>query len=141
MHRSVVACCLLALLFLTGCGEKGPGLVPVKGKITYGGGPWPNATGKVNFTPLEPAAGFPRLGGTADLAQDGSFTVKSTGENKYGLVPGKYRINIENWEVMPSMEPGAPKEKSYIPAGFQPPEVEIKVDEKSKNVSFDVPKP
>ena len=126
----------VVVLFLTGCGEKGPGLIPVKGKVTYAGGAWPKP-GTINFNPTEPAAGFPRLNGTAAFDTDGSFTVKSTGD-KFGLVPGKYKIVIECWDVMPSMETNNPG-KSYVPETFTQ-EVEILVGDSSKNVTFDVPK-
>jgi hypothetical protein len=128
--------CLLFFSLLLGCGEKGPGLIPVTGKVTYGGGAWPVA-GNINFNPVEPAEGFPRLGGTATFNPDGAFTVKSTGD-KYGLVPGKYSINIECWEVLPSMETNNPG-KSYVPEGFQH-EIEIKPGEKKKEVTIDVAK-
>ncbi|HTN74035.1 MAG TPA: hypothetical protein VL096_02265 [Pirellulaceae bacterium] len=137
MPQKLLTITLVGLILLTtGCGEKGPGLIPVRGKVTYGGGAWPKA-GKINFNPVEPAAGFPRLNGTADLATDGSFVVQSTGD-KMGLVPGKYQVVIECWETLPSMETNQPG-SSYLPGNFQQ-EVEIKVGEKSKDVSFDVPK-
>jgi hypothetical protein len=122
---------------LIGCGEKGPGLIPVTGKVTYGGGDWPKP-GNINFNPVEPAEGFPRLNGTAEFATDGSFTVKSSGD-KMGLVPGKYMIALECWEEMRSMETNNPG-KSYIPDGYQPEQVEISVGESKKEVTFDVPK-
>lgn len=138
MMRSLKRLCCLALLVATfGCGDQGPGLIPVTGKITYAGGAWPKG-GMINFNPVEPAAGFPRLNGTAEFGPDGSFVVKSTGD-KQGLVPGKYAINIECWETTPSMETGAPG-KSYVPGTFQAPAVEIAVGDKSKEVTFDVPK-
>ena len=128
---------LLALTVTTGCGEKGPGLIPVTGKITYGGGDWPKP-GNVNFNAVEPAEGFSRLNGTAELATDGTFTVKSTG-TKMGLMPGKYMVMIECWEEMPSMETNTAG-KSYVPADFPPQEVVIAVGDKKKEVTFDVPK-
>ena len=126
---------VLVLLF-TGCGDKGPGLIPVKGKVTYAGGAWPKP-GNVNFNPTEPAAGFPRLNGTASFGTDGAFTVKSTGD-KLGLVPGKYKVVVECWDVMPSMETNNPG-KSFVPETFNY-EMEITVSDKSKDVTIDVPK-
>lgn len=136
MLRSLMA--IAVLLAASGCGDSGPGLIPVTGKVTYGGGAWPKS-GHINFSAVEPAAGYPTLNGTAELAADGTFTVKSSGD-KFGLVPGKYAVSIECWEVMPNMEMNPPDfGKSYIPADFKAPEVEIAVGEAKKEVSFDVP--
>ena len=130
---------MFVMLAAVGCGDKGPGLVPVTGKITYGGGAWPK-TGYVNFSSIEPAAGYPTLNGTAELNTDGTFTVKSSGD-KFGLVPGKYAVSLEAWEETPNMETNPPSVgKSYIPEGFKAPEVEIAVGDSKKEVNFDVPK-
>jgi predicted small lipoprotein YifL len=136
--RTLIAGSLLSLFVLfTGCGDKGPGLIPVTGKVTFGGAAPPKA-GNVNFNPVEPAAGYPRLNGTAEFGADGTFTVKSSGD-KMGLVPGKYVVSIECWEEMPSMETMKPG-KSYVPGTFQSPTIEIAVGEKKKEVTIDVPK-
>lgn len=137
LRTSLSCIALLFVLTAVGCGDKGPGLIPVTGKVTYGGGDWPKA-GNINFNPVEPAEGYPRLNGTAEFQPDGTFTVKSSGE-KFGLVPGKYMITLECWEEPPSMETTNPG-KSYIPDGFQPPQVEIAVGDSKKEVTFDVPK-
>ena len=133
---------LAATLFLTtclGCGERGPGLIPVAGQVTYGGGAWPQA-GKIYFNPVQPAEGFSKLSGSADFAADGSFTVQSTG-NKQGLLPGKYRVNLECWEEQPSMAGATPTPgKSYVPEGWVSPEIEIPVGAASHQVTIDVPK-
>jgi hypothetical protein len=135
---SLVILCCTPLLLLAGCGDKGPGLIPVTGKVTYGGGPWPT-TGNINFNPVAPAEGYPRLNGMAEFGPDGSFTVKSTGD-KWGLVPGKYMVTLECWEELPSMENNSPG-KSYLPDGWTSPEIEIAVGEAKKVVTIDVPKP
>jgi hypothetical protein len=134
MTRLLASSLLLVLTLLIGCGDKGPGLIPVTGKVTYNGGAWPTP-GNINFNPVEPAAGFPRLGGTATFNTDGAFTVKSTGD-KFGLVPGKYNVNVECWEELPSMEANKPG-KSYVPDGFTH-EIEIKPGEAKKEVTIDV---
>jgi hypothetical protein len=130
---------LLLLPLLCGCGDKGIGLIPVSGKVTYGGGEWPKA-GKIYFTPVQPAEGYPKLGGSADFGTDGSFKVQSSGD-KQGLVPGKYRVNLECWEVPPSMESATPSSgKSYVPDNWTSPELEIPVGKSSHEVTIDVPK-
>lgn len=137
MARVVV--CVAVVLLLVGCAESGPGLVPVTGKITYGGGDWPKP-GYINFNPIEPAQGYPALNGSAELRTDGTFEVTSTG-NKKGLVPGKYSISLECWDEMPNPEATPPSVgKSYVPDGFTPPTLEISVGEASKQLTFDVPK-
>jgi hypothetical protein len=130
---------LLCLALLTGCGDKGPGLIPVTGKVTYGGGGWPRA-GKIYFNPIQPAEGFSKLNGSAEFAVDGSFTVQSSGD-KRGLLPGMYRVNLECWEELPSMDGANPSPgKSYIPDGWVSPEIEIPVGASSHQVTIDVAK-
>ena len=65
------------------------------------------------FAPSEPAEGFPRRPGTADFNEDGEFEASSfkTGD---GLLPGKYVVNVECWEVPPSMGAGPPA-KTAVP--------------------------
>ncbi len=80
----------------------------VKGKITRNGGPWP-VKGGVVFACEEPAPGFDNEPGSSDIAPDGSYSVS--------LLPGKYVLNLESWEVPPTMEaPGS--EKSYLPKSY-----------------------
>jgi hypothetical protein len=133
-----VVCCLLSML---GCGPSRPDTVPVSGRLTYGGGDWPKP-GRVYFTPLEPAEGFPRRAGRADFEPDGRFRV-GTWEDGDGLMPGKYRISIECWRKPPSM--GDPDTLSYVPvelriASRSPWEIEIAVDGDPVEIERDVPK-
>lgn len=97
-----------------GC-DSGIRTVPVKGKITYGGGDWPRE-GMLFFAPVEPAPGTPRRGGMADFDHQGNFVVATFGERD-GLVPGDYRVNVQCWEVPPGMN-GQPA-KSYVPKQYQ----------------------
>ena len=132
------ACAALVLPWLALGGCRDPvGRVPVSGKITYGGGPWPTA-GVLYFKPLEPAAGFPQLTGIAHFDPSGTFTVESTGHER-GLVPGRYAVQVECWETPPNME-GKPV-KSHVPAGYRLPDLTVEAGAASKSVSFDVPKP
>jgi hypothetical protein len=107
---------ILAALLPSGCGPKGPEIVPVEGTITFGGGPWPTA-GVVYFT-LDPSAtgtaGHPALG-KFDL--DGKLTV-TTFQKGDGLMPGKYKLAVECWEVPPQMNSPIPA-KSYVPERYQ----------------------
>ena len=135
-----VALCLLAL----GCQKVGVPLVPVEGKVTYGGGEWPKP-GMLYFAVKEPGNDMPRKPGTSILATDGSFKAKTFTDGD-GLVPGKYVVNIECWEVPPSMGPKASMGKSYVPENFQSGAksgfvIDVPFDaEGPVKVEFDVPK-
>ena len=105
---------LLALPLLGGCG-RGPGVVPVQGKITLRGGNWPSE-GFVVFSPIQAAEGQPLVPGMARLEMDGSFAAK-TGEHN-GLMPGEYLVAITCWERAPTDAQGG---KSAIPARYGDP--------------------
>lgn len=108
---------LLAATLVAAIGCKdGPQTVPVSGRVTLDGGPWPRR-GMLFFAPVEPAEGFPRRPGVADFQEDGVFEATSF-EPGDGLLPGKYLVNVECWEVPPSMGPGPPA-KSAVPADQQ----------------------
>ena len=111
-----IAHCLLVLLVLAGCGRKGPEVVPVEGTITFGGGAWPKP-GALYFTVDAPAAGMPGRPALAKFDTDGNVTV-TTFHNGDGLIPGKYKMSVECWEVPPQMN--APtKAISYVPKRYQ----------------------
>jgi len=135
---------LFFLLFagLPGCGSGRQKSIYVGGQITYGGGPWPKG-GTIYFNPVKPAPGFNARSGTGDFGPDGAFVVKSF-EDSPGLAPGTYSVNIECWEVPPSMEGKTPP-KSFVPAEFQPGgksafSLEVKPDDSPHNLKYDIPK-
>lgn len=118
MKQAKTTCLLLlvALLALSaGCGG-GVTTVPVSGRVTLDGGDWPRR-GILYFACKEPAEGYPRRTGIADFEPDGRFTVTSFNKGD-GLVPGEYVVNIECWEVPPSMT-GGPPAKSAVPKKYQ----------------------
>lgn len=140
-------CCLTLAVVLTscwGCQKAGVPLVPVKGKVTYGGGAWPKP-GTLYFAVKEPAPDMPRKPGIAQFGVDGKFSVRTFTDGD-GLVPGKYVVNIECWEVPPSMGETPGPGKSYVPQLYQSGSssnfmVDVPLDAKSPvEVSFDVPK-
>jgi hypothetical protein len=147
MRFSVSICTLLAafvLLSASGCQEAGVPLVPVEGKVTYGGGDWPQR-GNLYFAVKEPATDMPRKPGTAVLNIDGTFKAKTFVDGD-GLVPGTYSVNIECWKEPPSMGPQASQGISYVPekhrsgatSGFL---IEVPMDAKEPiKVEHDVPK-
>ncbi|MBN2022586.1 MAG: hypothetical protein JW809_07305 [Pirellulales bacterium] len=116
-----VAACLAAAT-IAGCGDSGPTRVPVRGKVTFDGGP-PPGPGTVFFAPLKAAQGFPMRPANANFEQaDGIFAVTSvqTGD---GLVPGTYKVIVECWRRPPGAtgEPGV----SWVRANWNAPDLEI----------------
>ena len=79
---------------LAGCGQKGPALYPVTGKVTGADGkPLEHAT--VVFHPLDsadPNAVKPH----GKVAADGTFTLTTTTAGD-GAPPGEYRVTVEQW--------------------------------------------
>jgi len=129
-----VAVAVVSLLPL-GCGPAGPNLVPVRGKVTYGGGPWPKP-GTITFTGGQRPA-------SAEFDAEGNFTVMSFDKQK-GLTAGKYKVAIECWDVPPSMDkPGA--EKSFVPQKFRNPstsglEIVVEPGKPITDLKFEIPK-
>lgn len=127
---------LLAAAFccFTSCGPAGIPRVPVKGKITYGGGDWPKPP-IFDFAPLQAAPGLPATPGTAAVEPNGEF--------KVDLVPGTYVVNITCWEIEPAPDDPS-RAKSYVPKRFEEadakPKVEVPVGSKGVDFTFDIPK-
>ena len=128
-----------AAVLPAGCGSNYPQTVPVSGRVTMDGGAMPGP-GRLYFTPAEPAQGFPRHPGTASFESDGHFTV-TTFESADGLMPGRYLVAVECWEVAPAMGGQAPK--SYLSPKYQAAkssgwEVVIEPGSSRRFVEFDV---
>ena len=79
-------CALAALVLAAGCGDSGPKVVPVRGKVTYNGNPVTRGT--VTFTPA--AGGAPATG---EIGSDGTFSM-TTFRSGDGAVPGKHKVFI-----------------------------------------------
>ncbi len=84
---------LMGGIAVSGCNRGISGLVPVSGKLTYNGGPWPKK-GSINFSPVlvEDKALLPAM---AHVEEDGSFVVKSA--DSLGMRPGEYLVVIRCW--------------------------------------------
>ena len=108
----VTVCCLLLLLLLSGCGRKGPEVVPVEGTITLDGGPWPKP-GTLYFTAETSSSGLTSRPAMGAFDTDGNLTV-TTFKKGDGLIPGKHKIRVECWETPPRMGSTTPP-KSYLP--------------------------
>lgn len=134
------SCAALVLLAgLVGCGQEGPERVLVSGRVTYGGGDWPKA-GVIYFTPLENAPGMTLHPGLGYFDTDGDFEAQTFGPGD-GLVPGKYRVRVECWEVEPSPDPKHGPPKSYVPDKYTLPDLAIAPGTSGPlTPAYDVPK-
>ena len=127
MRRSCVLLFCFVLLFVAGCGEDGPKLVPVEGTVTWNGKPLAGAF--VRFQPVD-LSGAPSYGETDE---DGHYVLKFT-QKRDGAMPGMHTVSIET------------KNKLTKTAELLPPEYnekstlqrEVK-DEKSTVINFDLP--
>lgn len=86
-------CSILALAVVAGCGNSGPAVVPVEGRLTLDGNSLANKS--LIFTPIENTQGQ-GAGGTSDA--EGKFTLKAMvpGATKEyeGILPGRYRVMV-----------------------------------------------
>jgi hypothetical protein len=112
-RRSLVISALL--LASVGCSSGLPQTIKVSGHVTFDGQP-PPGPGTVYFLPTEAGEGFPSRPATGDFDKSGSFKAQ-TFDPGDGLMPGKYIMHIECWEVPPNME-GKPF-KSFVPKKYQ----------------------
>lgn len=126
------------LFIIAGCGHSGPELVPVKGQVTYGGGPWPKP-GVFFFTPVDSGAG---RAGSANFDTEGRFQVNSyqVGE---GLYTGIYRLSAQCWNG--EVVIGGPLPLSFVPPKYrsgQSSDLEITVEpgRRSVEVNLNIPK-
>jgi hypothetical protein len=98
--------------------------VPVRGKVTLDGGPWPRE-GTVNFTPTATAqavGGAKSRPGSARFGVDGSFTVGSY-EAGDGLFPGTYTVAVDCASAPPQMSSTgqAVEAPNVVPKKYQNP--------------------
>lgn len=123
----------LAPMAMPGCGgvESEKGLVPVSGKVTLDGGPWPRP-GQITFAPTN-AGKSPDAAAVSAVAKfetDGSFVVGHEGSS--GLKPGQYFVAVDCPEGEPEMPLPGQKvvDKNAAPKKYRNPE--------SSGLSFDV---
>jgi hypothetical protein len=123
-------------IVLSGCGED-RGLVPVTGRVTFDSQP-PPKPGRLQFGPIEAAAGFLQRPGMAMFDASGKFEVSSY-EPGDGLTPGKYRVNVICVERDPAPVPGGFDAVTYVAPGYKPHEVVIAAGSKPITLAIDVP--
>ena len=85
---------IMAGLLTVGCGDSGPPVVPVSGKVTLDGKPLSGAS--VTFVPAGEAAGT--FGGSATTDGEGAYTLLNTKGAK-GVSPGDYRVTVSKAEL------------------------------------------
>jgi hypothetical protein len=85
MRRLFLLALLSLGLLLAGC-NRGPGLVPVSGRVMFEGKPVKEVI--VNFQPAQTTAGNGALGGTD---ADGRFTLTDS-RGQAGAYPGEYKV-------------------------------------------------
>jgi hypothetical protein len=87
-------CRLLATIAVTvllvGCGDSGPVIVPVSGRVTLNGKGLANAS--VTFQPIDAKDNAPGSGAFTDV--DGRYTLKIIGKETEGAVVGKHKVRI-----------------------------------------------
>ena len=127
---------MVLLLLVAGCGRDLPDMVVVQGTVTFDGGPCPGP-GKIFFGPIEAAQGYSLRPAVAFFDTDGAYQVESF-RDAAGLVPGRYEVAIQCWEVEPG-EDGVPG-KSFVPGDYQPGELDVDPTATEAIVAnFDVP--
>jgi hypothetical protein len=78
----------MLLVGFAGCGNSGPEVAQVYGKVTYNGEPV--TKGNVSFVPMDPENTSPAAG---KIQSDGSYELQ-TFEPGDGARPGKYRVAV-----------------------------------------------
>jgi hypothetical protein len=140
MKRLFALCIVIAWLgLIAGCSDNGLPMVPVRGKVTFAGGP-PPKPGTITFMPMTVDVGLPRRPGTANFGTDGEFQVTSFREND-GLVAGTYQAAIECWMREPSAsDPTTFERFNHVPKSYEPEPVVVNADADEVVVNLDVPK-
>lgn len=135
-HCSIALCALF--LLYTGCGKSSSvDVVPVSGNVTIAGAA-PTKEGRITFTVIEPAEGYPSRPGTARFVADGSFVATSFEEGD-GLVPGRYSAVIQYYEQEPTDDdPTSYDRLNLVPKDYRP-EVVVGKTAGSVEANFDIP--
>jgi len=138
LRRLLAACVVLCA---AGCDSGLPQTIPCEGKVTFDGGPCPKP-GTLYFTPIEPAAGYPMRPAVGHFDIDGQFSA-TTFEPGDGLIPGRYKVGIDCWEVEPNTD-GIPavslvseKHRNPETSGF---EISVSPDGDPQEFNLDVPR-
>ena len=135
-RRALIIALGAGFILATGCGDGGPEIIPVHGKVMFGGKS-PPGPGTVYFAPLAAADGASMRPGSADFNLDGMFRARAF-KVKEGLVPGTYRIQIYCWKRPPDFMSDI-RAGNLVPNNFHPPDLTIEPGTKGPiAVEYDV---
>jgi hypothetical protein len=125
--RLLIGTLIVALIALIGCRDSGLPTIPVRGKVTFAGGP-PPKPGSIAFSPIRVQEGLPNRPGRGNFGTDGEFEITSFQEND-GLIPGTYQPHIECWLQNPNPNvPSTFDTYNAVPKDFQPETVTVDAD-------------
>jgi hypothetical protein len=127
---------VFVLICVAGCGKNSSLTKQVRGQVTFHVAA-PPKEGQITFAPIEAAATLPRRPATGDFDTSGTFKLTTFTEED-GIIPGKYRVNINCWREPPTLK--TKLSANYVPAGFK---FEVTVDENADEpveLQIDVPK-
>jgi hypothetical protein len=137
---------LVGVIVVSGCNHGITGLVPVSGKLTSDGGPWPkkvsgHSAWSITFSCTKKAGDHPTLPAEAHLNEDGSFVVQTS--SSMGMAPGEYVASIRCWVEDPS-EDGTNKGKNAVAERYRRPQtspLKVSVPEGSEPIvlNWDIP--
>jgi hypothetical protein len=137
MPSVIASALLLSLMASSGCNSRGVPIVPVRGRITYGKGDWPKP-GVVYFTGKSAAGDLPLRPAVGHFDVQGNLVVTSFDKGD-GLIPGRYALGVECWEISPGMN-GSPG-KSYSPKKYQNAStsgLEVNADPEAGRIELDI---
>jgi hypothetical protein len=138
MKTHVAISLALIVMGLNGCSDNGLPLVPVRGKVTFAGGP-PPKPGSVAFAPIAVADGLPHRPGTANFDTSGEFEVTSFREND-GLIAGTYQASVDCWLQNPNpSDPRTFERYNAVPKDFSPPPITVDSEAGEVEIVIDVP--
>ena len=125
---SGLALSLAIMLSALGCGGPDrPPTVKVSGNVTFDGAA-PPTNGTIYFNPIAVASGMPGRPGSGEFDAEGNYQVTSF-EDGDGLVPGTYSVKVECWKKSSGYTNES--EESYVPSGFEPPQLTVEADQDS----------
>lgn len=138
--RSHLAVLVVAAAFVltcvAGCGNSTPLTKQVRGQVTFEGAA-PPAEGTITLAPIESAPNYPRRPASGDFDKTGAFRL-TTFTKDDGIIPGKYRVNINCWREPPTLK--TKLSANFVPADFK---FEVTIDEHADEpveLRIDVPK-
>lgn len=135
-NQLVLGSLLFAAAAAAGCGGNDKPLVPVAGRVTYGGGAWP-FPGYVTFSPFESSASTPARPGSGPFKTDGKFVVGSYLPGD-GLMPGRYHVSVSC--IDPNDASKSPQDLERVPADFTTEPLVVEAGQDAIELNFDVPK-